>query len=214
VSRQEGNLRRSIATDILRDIVNGKLAPRSRINESQLSAMLGVSRTPLREALFSLESLGLVEADPRRGFFVAPLSAREVRELYPIGRALDLLAVRSTARFSKVTCDGLASLNERFLSARRHAERARRLDRDFHRTLVSDCPNRRLLVLLENVQASMERYERAYMGDQHDVEHSAAQHSRIVRALRTNDLEAALEVLGQQWDYSLERLLLRLGELP
>jgi DNA-binding GntR family transcriptional regulator len=207
-------LRRNIAEAVRRAVVGGQLAPGTRINESRLSADLGVSRTPLREALFSLESLGILEADPPRGFFVTPLSAREIRELYPIGRALDLLAVRSAMRFPKTTLDRLEAINDRFRAARRRAERARILDREFHQTLISPSQNQRLHAMLDGVQTSMERYERLYMSDEHDVERSARQHDEIVRSLRRDDLEGALRVLGAQWDDSVQRLIMSLGEQP
>src|SRR5688572_24496804 len=74
-------------------ILNGELLDGSRIVESSLCDQLGVSRTPLREALFRLEQEGLVRQDLARGFSVMPLSAREVREIYPIIWTLEVLAL-------------------------------------------------------------------------------------------------------------------------
>ncbi|MBV8644356.1 MAG: GntR family transcriptional regulator [Candidatus Eremiobacteraeota bacterium] len=207
-------LRARVAERIRRGIVEGALAPGSRINESQLSAEYGVSRTPLREALLTVEGLGLLEADPQRGFFVTPLSAREVRELYPIGRALDELAVRSAGFVPVAALDRLDALNAQFRAARDRPEEARLADRDFHRALVDRCPNRRLLAMLDAVQAGMERYERVYMSDAGDVERSARRHDEVVAALRRDDLDTAVRILREVWDYSAQRLLLALGEHP
>src|SRR6516165_11700079 len=75
-------------------IVEGQLLPGSRLQDVQLAGELGVSRTPIREALLRLAGEGLVENDPNRGFFVAPLRREEIREIYPIVWALN--AWRST----------------------------------------------------------------------------------------------------------------------
>jgi DNA-binding GntR family transcriptional regulator len=212
-TQPKANLRTELAESVRREIIDGTLEPGSRINESQLSADLGVSRTPLREALLGLEREGLIASEPARGFFVAPLSAREARELYPIGRELDLLALRTIAHVPSATLDRLAALNERFAAARARPERAKALDDEFHTTLIGSCPNRRLLEMLAGVQRGMERYERVYMGDANDVARSARQHARIIAALRNDDLDAAAEALREHWDYGANRLIRKLGEV-
>ena len=75
--------------------MKGDLLPGNRLQDVLLAAELGVSRTPVREALLRLERDGLVESDPNRGFFVAPLSRKEVAEIYPMVWALECLALDS-----------------------------------------------------------------------------------------------------------------------
>jgi DNA-binding GntR family transcriptional regulator len=208
------NLRTAVGERIRESIISGDFAPGSRINESQLSVAYGVSRTPLREALFTIERLGLLRSDPRRGFFVTPLSAREVRELYPLGRALDLLAVRTAGEMPPAAVARLADINAAFRSKRSDPHAAQLADRCFHRAIVDRCPNRRLITMLESVQAGLERYERMYMSDADDVDRSAAKHDEIVEAFRHDDLDRAERVLGHVWDYSARRLLVALGEQP
>jgi len=211
--RAKANLRSDLAEALRREVIEGRIEPGTRINESQLSLELGVSRTPLREALFALESERLIASEPARGFFVAPLSAREVREIYPIGRELGLLALRTVRHVPAATLDRLEAINGRFAAARARAERAQRLDDEFHATLIASCPNRRLLEMLGAVQRSMARYERTYMGDARDVARSARQHAQIIRALRAENLDTALEVLRDHWDYGASRLVQKLGEV-
>lgn len=209
----KANLRAEVGDTLRREIVGGRLAAGSRINESQLSVDLGVSRTPLREALLSLEAEGLVSSEPARGFFVTPLSAREVREIYPIGRELGILALRTVRRVPAATLDRLEAINERFAAARTRAERAQQLDDEFHALLIAACPNRRLLEMLAGVQRAMARYERAYMGDAHDVARSARQHTEMIASLRAGDVDAAAATLRDHWDYGAERLIQTLGEV-
>jgi DNA-binding GntR family transcriptional regulator len=189
-------------------IVEQSPAPGVRINESKLSAELGVSRTPLREALSSLEGESLVRSEQDRGFFVPPLSKQEVAELYPIGRALDLLALRETRHYSDATIGELDHLNRAFLKAKRDRATAQRIDTEFHRLLIDGCPNQRLLKTVAPIKAAMERYERLYMSDASDVTRSAAHHSRIIEALRVSDIDAAADALSDNWTYGFEKLLL------
>jgi DNA-binding GntR family transcriptional regulator len=209
----KANLRTEVAESLRRDIVGARIAPGTRINESQLSVELGVSRTPLREALLSLESEGLIASEPARGFFVTPLSAREVRELYPIGRELAILALRTLHSVPAATLDRAAAINERFSAARSRPERAKHLDDDFHTTLTAACPNRKLLEMLAGVNRSMARYERTYMGDSRAVARSARQHAALIVALRADDLEAAVATLRNHWDDGASRLIQTLGEV-
>src|SRR5215469_11142131 len=90
-------MRADLHRTLLDRIVRGELAPGARIKELQISEELGVSRTPLREALLRLEREGFVRSELARGFSVEPLSAREIRESYPIIAALEALAMRSSA---------------------------------------------------------------------------------------------------------------------
>jgi DNA-binding GntR family transcriptional regulator len=208
------NLRTEVSARIRESIVRGDLAPGRRINESSLSVEYGISRTPLREALFTVERLGLLESDPRRGFFVTQLSAREVRELYPIGRTLDNLAMRSAGEMPSAALRQLETINAEFRAARARPEKARLADRRFHRTIVERCPNRRLLAMLETVQLGMERYERIFMSDPDDVGRSARKHDEIIRAFRRDDLARVERITDQVWEYSVSRLLRALGEQP
>ena len=91
---QRQNLSSQALEEIRRLILEGNLAPGGPIVESGLAADLGVSRTPLREALHSLEREGLVTSEPGRGFLVAQLVAREAQELYPLRALLEPLALR------------------------------------------------------------------------------------------------------------------------
>ena len=75
-------------------ILDGRLPAGERINEVRLAAQLGVSRTPLREALARLANEGALRDEPRRGYFVKPLTGEEVRAIYPIRAILDPAALR------------------------------------------------------------------------------------------------------------------------
>jgi DNA-binding GntR family transcriptional regulator len=120
-----------------------------------------VSRTPLREALLALEREGFVRADVARGFAVAPLSARDVREVYPILLALESLALRMSGPMAFTLVELLTAANTALASAP-DARSAQDCDHTFHRILLSRSPNARLLDLIAAQKRSVERYERLY----------------------------------------------------
>src|SRR4028119_956924 len=108
-------LREQVHHAIIGRILREELAPGARLSDSALAGELGVSRTPVREALLRLEREGFLEVDVGRGFFVKPLSAGEVREVYPILWTLEVLALRTTLPPSRARlaapargCGGLA----------------------------------------------------------------------------------------------------------
>lgn len=87
-------LRDAVQSAVLDKLLRGDYPVGTRINEVHLAAELGVSRTPLREALSALANDGLIEARPSRGFWLSPLTDTEVRETYPIISALEQFALR------------------------------------------------------------------------------------------------------------------------
>src|SRR5215471_12036634 len=103
--------------ELSREIVKGKLQPGARLVEAQLSARMGLSRTPLREALFRLEREGLVRTELRRGFSVSPLSEREARETYSIVAALESLGLRQSLLVEPLV-PRLREANKRLWTAR------------------------------------------------------------------------------------------------
>ena len=189
----------------------GALGPGERVNESRLAAELGLSRTPLREALLQLEGEGWVRAEPNRGFVVRELSAEEARELYPVLWTLEGLAVRESGGLAATLAGEMRRLNARLARAARQPVRALALDRRWHETLLSLCPNRRLLALVRAERRLVERYERLYMSRPELVPRSVAQHEAVIAALEAGDFDAAAARLEDNWRFGLERLLLELG---
>ncbi|NOT34648.1 MAG: GntR family transcriptional regulator [Candidatus Eisenbacteria bacterium] len=199
-------LRRQVRDRLVSSFTRGIPAPGSGINEAELAAELGVSRTPLREALHALEREGLVGSQPGRGFFVRPLSRREAQELYPIIWTLESLALRSAALRPASDFDALDALNAELRAADADADQALVLDARWHRGLVEPCDNRRLLETLESLKLQAFRYEYAFMKDAGRVFQSVEQHEAITASLRSGHLAAALEMLERNWRISLDFL--------
>ena len=203
-------LRDDARAQLLQRIVSGELEPGERINESQLSLELGLSRTPLREALMTLEREGFVRSEVNRGFIVAEPSSHEAREIYPILWTLEGLALRETGLLAGTILPELERINQEFAAANLEPKQAIRLDTDFHSTLISRCPNRRLLELVRSHRQLLQRYEHVQMAEVGLIPHSVAQHAIIIQSLRLNDLNTAVAALEQNWRFGFEMLLLKL----
>lgn len=205
-------LRQEIRQAVLQRILRGELPPGSRIVESKLSEELGVSRTPLREALLHLEQQGFVRADLARGFSVESLSQREVREIYPVIWTLEGLALRSVGPLLKATLPELTKINEEMKSSDGDPQYALSLDTQWHEVLLKYCENQRLLMILARLKLAAQRYEYLYMDNGVLIATSVAQHSAIVEAIANNNLNLALNRLEENWQFGMESVLQRIRE--
>ena len=200
-------LRREVRRIVLGRILRGEIPPGGAINESELSIDIGVSRTPLREALLGLEREGFLRTETGRGFFAASLSAEDAEELYPILWTLEGLALASSPAPNPARMAELVRINADLARYERIPERALDLDRLWHDTLLAACPRRRLLAMIEVLKDQARRYERAYMADSGRVFVSTKQHEEILDALGKDDRDKAVRILESNWRVSLDYLL-------
>jgi DNA-binding GntR family transcriptional regulator len=210
-SKQSSRLRQNLRSTLLRRIVVGELEAGKPVNESHLATQLKVSRTPLREALLQLEQEGFIRSDERRGFSVERLSAREIREIYPMIWTLEGLALRSSAVCAHLLVPELARINLEFARART-SQRALDLDTQWHEQLTSQSRNRRLLETISALRLGIRRYETVYMADTRLLPESVAQHNAIIDALREHDIDAAIKGLEKNWRFGMEVLIRKMGE--
>ncbi len=176
-------------------IVDGRLAEGERINEVRLAAQLGVSRTPLREALNRLSSEGALTSATNFGYFVRPLTLDEFEQLYAIRPILDPEALRMAGLPSKARIAKLEALNRKLAAARDPAA-AIELDDDWHFMLLADCPNQVLIEMIKNIILRTRRYELALMRETRNVLRAVDDHARIVEALRSGNLKGACAALA------------------
>jgi DNA-binding GntR family transcriptional regulator len=188
------NLAEEVANLIRDMILDGRLPAGDRINEVRLAAQIGVSRTPLREALARLANEGALRDVPRRGFFVCPLSAEEVRAIYPMRSILDPAALRLSGIPSADRVARLRRLNRQLGACTDPAE-AVRLDDELHLELVADCPNPELVKLIRHFMWRTRRYELGLMRKRVNMAAAVTAHERIFAALEQGDLDLACEEL-------------------
>lgn len=182
--------------DVIRArIVCGELPAGCRINEVQVAAALGVSRTPLREALTRLSGESFVEARPKHGFYVRPMSGQEASELYAIRVQLDPWALRLAGLPAPAVIDRLEAINVALAEAN-GATAAIDCDDEWHLLLLAHCPNRVLLSLIRQMMWRTRRYEHVYFSNQANRTTAVGEHARLIAMLRAQDLDAACRWLS------------------
>ena len=206
------NLSESSAATVRERIVLGHLPAGARINEVHLGSQLGVSRTPLREALMRLAAEGTVVSKPRFGFYVAALTLDEFEQVYVIRQLLDPAALRLAGIPTDRQLARLVALNDKLGET---TDPARIIERDnaWHLELVSHCPNRTLITLIEQFIDRGRRYELALMRERSDVERSMRDHDDILDALKRGDLEVACRKLHLNMESGKEPIINWLREL-
>jgi DNA-binding GntR family transcriptional regulator len=186
-----------VYTIIWDQIVGRRLQPGDKISDLRLSEELGVSRTPVREALHRLAQDGIVRSENRRGFFVATFSSQDVREVYDIRAALEVLAVRlalphlldNDLEEAQRTLD--SSRQEITSGAEGAEERWLTIDRALHGLLAQKAQNRRLESLLMGLQTQIGVFQVYGIHSSPLRRLSIDHHQLIVSALKERDRAAA-----------------------
>lgn len=140
---------------ISKGIQEGTLKPNDKLNEQEISDKLGISRTPIREALIQLAADGLLESIPHRGFRVKPLSLKEVTELYIIIGNLDSLAANlALYNLSEEDINQMEGLKEEMDEAIKKEEYDRyyKLQIEFHDVYINKCNNKELIRILNQLR--------------------------------------------------------------
>jgi DNA-binding GntR family transcriptional regulator len=191
---------------IRQQILEGELAPGQPLDQETLASGLGLSTTPVREALRRLESEHLVVNQAHRDPVVAPLSFRMVEEVYAVRLSLDPLAAASAA--SAATPEErdlmLALANE---ALERGAEvAALHLNRRLHRTIYAASGNSILVQLLDQLWDMSDRYRLITLKDNAVIESAKEEHAAIVRAVRDDEPELASRLMREHVADSLGRI--------
>jgi len=188
-------------------VIEGDLAPGTRINEVHLARELNVSRTPLREALTRLVGESFLEAKPRRGFFVRRLLVDEMRDLYSIRARLDPWALSVSSPPSSARIAELRELNAKVIAATGNVTLVIELDDCWHLELLAGCRNQALLDLIRQMMWRTRRYEFAYLSSANNVAKAGEQHERILTALENGDVPGACEALEGNMTTAIEPLI-------
>lgn len=176
---------------ILSEIQQGRLLPGARLRETELAERLGISRTPVREAIRQLEADGLVTHLPRQGASVRGLEYGEVIELYEMRAVLEGTAARLAARMAlPVEIEELAALNDQLAAAAVGAP-AQEANRQFHRTLIDAARNRYLLKTVSALQKTLLILGPTTLAEPERQEGAVSEHAEVIAALTARDGDAA-----------------------
>lgn len=201
---------REQALDVVRQaLVSGEIKPGDIYSAAALAERLGVSNSPVREAMLTLVHEGLLEAVPNRGFRVVPLSDTDLDEVYQLRLLLEVPAMVQLAE------RGIAAERERLTGLAEEIERAAadrdvirflETDRAFHLELLALHGNRRLVSIVANLRDQTRLYGLKMLAQQDKLGASAAEHRRLLSAIDAGDAElvsrltrAHLEHTRHEW---------------
>jgi DNA-binding GntR family transcriptional regulator len=197
------NISDELANRIRKMIVAGELPAGSRLNEVHLARDLGVSRTPLREAIARLLREDTLVTVPRIGAFVKPLAVEEFDQVYGIRNLLDPEALRLGGLASQQQLQRLERLNAK-IGAATDPDTIIDLDDQWHLLLLEHCPNQVLLDLVRDFMRRTRRYELALMRERPHEAVATDTHAQIIAALRRGDLERAIATLKRNMESGRE----------
>lgn len=204
-------LRDRIVASIRDSIIAGKIKPGERLLEPDVAKMLGVSRTPLREAFLQLEAEDFVRVTPRRGAVVSELSVKDAEEIYVVKSALESLAARlASALMTDEIVDKLVSVNDQMEKKAKAKEPDYRalldLNSMFHRIIVETTKNEKLMQIVNHLRNQTLRYNFIYLSVLSHLEESIEEHRQIIDALCRRD-GAAVEILMKNHGENAQRSL-------
>ena len=172
-------------------ILKGELKPGERLMEMQLANQLGVSRTPIREAIRKLELEGLVLMIPRRGAVVAKITEKDLRDVLEVRTSLEKLAIElACQRMPDETIPDLRQALEAFKEALKKEDLTAQAEKDeqFHDVIFKSTGNQR---------EQMYRYRLEYLKDSSAHERLVEEHEAIIQALSVKDKEKAADIIAR-----------------
>jgi DNA-binding GntR family transcriptional regulator len=195
---------RDVVFNTLRQaILKGELAPGERLMEIQLAERLGVSRTPIREAIRKLELEGLVLMIPRKGAEVAKISEKSLRDVLEVRRSLEELAIELACQ--RMLPDAIGELEQRqeeFKNAVLNGNpmEIAETDEAYHDVIYKGTCNDRLIQMINNLREQMYRYRLEYIKDEDKRQILLLEHDNILEAVKRRKVEEAKEAMREHID--------------
>ena len=192
---------RDVVFNTLREaILKGELQPGERLMELQLASKLGVSRTPIREAIRMLEQEGLAVTVPRKGAEVARMTLKDMEDVLEIREALDELAAQiACERISSEQMNRLKDTKKEFerILASGEVKEIADVDVKFHDIIYEATDNAKLVYLLNNLREQLFRYRVEYLKNQENYPALIQEHEAIVSALEARDKTKVTEAMHE-----------------
>jgi len=210
---QHPNLTELTYRSIKQNLLDGTLGEVSRLTEEALATQLGISKSPVREALNRLEAEGLVTIESRRGAFVRQFSAKDIRDLYDLRETLETHSI-DAAQITPALLDELYASIHRTEEFLKTGDKLQHIEEDlrFHGMIAASTGNQELCRVLENIQQrSLLCRSRSY---KLSATSAPVAHRRIYEALKMQDKQDARAAMRDHIRFVCERLLSSLPPVP
>lgn len=189
-------LREIVYEELKAQILKGDIKPGTRMMEVELAEVLGVSRTPVREAIRKLEKEGLVKIEPRRGAYASELSVKDMVDILEVRQSMEGLAAYYCAQ--RINDEQKEQLRDYALAFNKAVEEGVyedmiSYDTKFHHLIVECCDNDILVHMVEQLQELVLRFRYLYYSDFKRAEQMPAEHHEIFEAVASGDAERARE---------------------
>ena len=203
------SLRGQVFDKIRSDILKGRYQKGDELVECTIGKEMGVSRTPVREAIRQLELEGLVQLIPNKGAFVTGISASDVRDIYLIRSRLEGLAARMAAEH--ISSEQLAEMEETIVLSdyhvkKEHFEQVCEMDGEFHKLLYAASGSRILEHTLTDFHQYVQRVRMASITNRIRMHKSNSEHEKILEAIRNKDGDQAEKVAAEHISNTVENL--------
>jgi DNA-binding GntR family transcriptional regulator len=208
---------REVVYETLREAIRtGALTPGERLMEIQLAEELGVSRTPVREAIRKLELERFVVMLPRRGTYVANLSLKDINEVFEIRSALDGLAAGLAAE--RITEEELEQMERLLVEIADHIEKRNNMkiveaDEAFHDILYRASRNERLVGIIYNLREQFARFRSVSINYPGRLQNTLEEHRQVVEAIAQRNPELAQQKAREHIENAEQTLLLEMEQL-
>lgn len=191
-------------------ILKGELEPGERLMEISLAQKLGVSRTPIREAIRKLELEGLVVMVPRKGAEVADITEKDLRDVLEVRTALEQLSIELAMKnMTEEDYKQLKAANEAFARDSEGDDLIKLAEADvaFHEVIYMATGNKRLIQMINNLREQMYRYRLEYIKDKSTHARLVDEHNMIIEAMQKNDIEAGKAAIKLHVENQEENIL-------
>ena len=202
---------RDVVFNTLRQaILRGELKPGERLMEIQLANKLGVSRTPIREALRKLELEGLVNMVPRKGAEVADITEKSLRDVLEVRKALEELSVQlACEKITEEEIEELKRVAERFKDTLNDQDVTKIAEADvaFHDVIYTATDNQKLILLLNNLREQMYRYRVEYLKKEEAYPQLIAEHEELIDNISKRNKEEATRIMCEHIDNQVANVI-------
>ncbi|MBE3586904.1 MAG: GntR family transcriptional regulator [Thermoanaerobacter sp.] len=206
---------RELVFESLREaIIQGRLKPGERLMEIQLAEEMGVSRTPVREAIRKLELEGFVVMVPRKGAYVAGISVKDIVDVFEVRAALEALAAGLAAE--RITDEELEELERALVKTyevgENNLDALVETDTAFHELIYKASRNERLVQIITNLADQIQRFRATSLAQPGRTRHALEEHKQIVEAISERNVELAQILAREHIENAEQSLLNALGE--